>query len=103
MISTVDPDSRHIHKSRQSYRNGYKAHVVVEPTTGLICGQQLTAGNAPDGPTGVELMEHEPKRRQVLADSAYGAGPDSCGTRQASASSGDQALADHRHRPVRSR
>ncbi len=75
VISTVDPDSRHIHKSRQSYRNGYKAHVVVEPTTGLICGQQLTAGNAPDGPTGVELMEHEPKRRQVLADSAYGAGP----------------------------
>lgn len=74
VISTVDPDSRHIHKSRRAYRNGYKAHVVVEPTTGLICGQQLTAGNAPDGPTGVELMEREPKARQVLADSAYGSG-----------------------------
>jgi IS5 family transposase len=74
VISTVDPDSRHIHKSRRTYRNGYKAHVVVEPITGLICGQQLTAGNAPDGPTGVELMEHEPKNRQVLADSAYGSG-----------------------------
>ncbi len=74
VISTVDPDSRHIHKSVRSYRNGYKAHVVVEPTTGLICGQQLTAGNAPDGPTGVELMATEPPRRQVLADSAYGSG-----------------------------
>jgi IS5 family transposase len=74
VISTVDPDSRHIHKTVRAYRNGYKAHVVVEPTTGLICGQQLTAGNAPDGPTGVELMEHEPKARQVLADSAYGSG-----------------------------
>lgn len=74
VISTVDPDSRHIHKTVRAYRNGYKAHVVVEPTTGLICGQQLTAGNAPDGPTGVELMEHEPKNRQVLADSAYGSG-----------------------------
>lgn len=74
VISTVDPDSRHIHKTVRAYRNGYKAHVVVEPTTGLICGQRLTAGNAPDGPTGVELMEHEPKNRQVLADSAYGSG-----------------------------
>ena len=74
MISTVDPDSRHIHKSVRAYRNGYKAHVAVEPTTGLICGQRLTAGNAPDGPTGVELMATEPRRRQVLADSAYGSG-----------------------------
>ena len=58
----------------RAYRNGYKAHVVVEPVTGLICGQRLTAGNAPDGPTGVELMATEPPRRQVLADSAYGSG-----------------------------
>jgi IS5 family transposase len=82
VISTVDPDSRHIHKSIRSYRNGYKAHVVVEPVTGLICGQQLTAGNAPDGPTGVELMNHEPKARQVLADSAYGSGETRAGLRQ---------------------
>ena len=68
VISTVDPDSRHIHKSVRSYRNGYKAHVAVEPVTGLICAQRLTAGNAPDGPTGVELMNNEPKGRQVFAD-----------------------------------
>lgn len=74
VISTVDPDSRHVHKNRTSYRDGYKAHVVVEPTTGLICGQRLTAGNAPDGSTGVELMAREPAARQVLADSAYGSG-----------------------------
>jgi IS5 family transposase len=74
VISTVDPDSRHIHKSVRSYRNGYKAHIVIEPSTGLICGQRLTAGNTPDGPVGVELMKTEPKRRQVLADSAYGSG-----------------------------
>jgi IS5 family transposase len=74
VISTVDPDSRHIHKTVHAYRNGYKAHVVVEPTTGLICGQRLTAGNAADGVTGVELMQAEPAARQVLADSAYGSG-----------------------------
>ena len=28
VISTVDPDSRHMHKSVSSYRDGYKAHIV---------------------------------------------------------------------------
>ena len=74
VISTVDPESRHIHKTVGAYRNGYKAHVVVEPSTGLICGQRLTPGNMPDGKVGAELMAHEPKHRQVLADSAYGSG-----------------------------
>jgi hypothetical protein len=74
VISTVDPDTRHVHKNRSTYRDGYKAHIVVEPVTGLICGQRLTAGNVPDGPAGVELMDREPTGRQVLADSAYGSG-----------------------------
>jgi len=74
VISTVDPDARHVHKSVQHYRDGYKAHLVVEPATGLICSQRLSPGNAPDGPIGVELMQHEPTGRQVLADSAYGSG-----------------------------
>jgi IS5 family transposase len=75
VISTVDPDTRHMHKSVSSYRDGYKAHVSVEPVTGLICAQRLTPANAPDGPTGVELMAAEPRRRQILADGAYGSGP----------------------------
>jgi IS5 family transposase len=74
VVSTVDAESRHIHKTVGAYRNGYKAHVVVEPRTGLICGQQLTPANVPDGTAGVDLMEQEPKGRQVLADSAYGSG-----------------------------
>ncbi|MGH8940425.1 MAG: transposase, partial [Actinomycetes bacterium] len=74
VISTVDPESRHIHKSVGAYRNGYKAHIVVEPKTGLICGQQLTPGNTPDGGVAVDLMADEPGGRQVLADSAYGSG-----------------------------
>jgi len=35
----------------------------------------VTAGNAGDGPTGVALLAAEPSPVQVLADSAYGAGP----------------------------
>jgi IS5 family transposase len=74
VISTVDPESRHIHKTVRDYRDGYKAHVVVEPATGLICAQALTPANVPDGAAGVELMAAEPKGRRVFADSAYGSG-----------------------------
>ena len=82
VISTVDPESRHIHKSVGAYRNGYKAHVVVEPKTGLICGQQLTPGNTPDGSVAIALMADEPKGRHVLADSAYGSGETRTALRQ---------------------
>ena len=34
----------------------------------------ITPANAPDGPTGVALMESEPEGLDVLADSAYGSG-----------------------------
>src|SRR5689334_5210025 len=35
LISTVDPDTRHAHKTRQRHQDGYKAHLVVEPDTGI--------------------------------------------------------------------
>ncbi|MGH3658875.1 MAG: transposase, partial [Micromonosporaceae bacterium] len=74
VISTVDPESRHMHKSVSSYRDGYKAHVAVEPETGLITATALTPANAGDGPTGVRLLDGETPGLQVLADSAYGSG-----------------------------
>ena len=74
VISTVDPESRHVHKNRSSYTDGYKAHVAVEPDSGLITDAELTAGNAPDGPTGIRLLERETQPVEVLADSAYGSG-----------------------------
>lgn len=74
VISTVDPESRHMHKSRSEYRDGYKAHVAVEPETGLITGAALTPANAADGPTGLALLDGEEPGLEVLADSAYGSG-----------------------------
>ncbi len=71
VISTVDPASRHVHKNRRSYRDGFKAHISVEPDTGLIAAAKLTAGNVADGPTGVELLAGEDGPVEVLADSAY--------------------------------
>lgn len=71
VISTVDPESRHMHKSRSEYRDGYKAHVAIEPDTGIVTGAALTPANAGDGPAGVALLDGEDST-EVYADSAYG-------------------------------
>jgi IS5 family transposase len=74
IISTVDPEARHMHKSRSEYRDGYKAHIAIEPETGLVTATALTPANAPDGSTGVELLGEEEPGLQVLGDGAYGSG-----------------------------
>lgn len=74
VISTVDPETRHMHKSRSTYRDGYKAHITVEPETGIITACDLTPANIGDGPVGVELLEGEPSGLQILGDSGYGSG-----------------------------
>ena len=75
VISTVDPETRHMHKSRSNYRDGYKAHIAVEPDTGIITGCDLTPANTGDGPVGVTLLADDEPGLDVLADSAYGSGP----------------------------
>jgi len=74
VVSTVDPESRHVHKTQHSYRDGYKAHVAVEPDTGLITDIDLTAGNVGDADAAPDLIEGEPEGTVVLGDSAYGTG-----------------------------
>ena len=74
VISTVDPEARHMHKSRSEYRDGYKAHIAIEPETGLVTATALTPANAPDGRTGIELLANEEPGLQVLGDGAYGSG-----------------------------
>ena len=51
-----------------------KAHLGIEPDTGIITAVRVTPANASDGPVGVELMEAEEDGLEVLADSAYGSG-----------------------------
>ncbi len=75
VISTVDPEARHMRKSRSSYRDGYKAHIAVEPETGIITASTLTPADTADGPVGVALLVGEEPGLRVLADTAYGSGP----------------------------
>jgi hypothetical protein len=74
VISTVDPAARHARKTSAQRRDGYKAHLAVEPETGLVTACALTAANVPDGPTGVKLLAGEAPGLEVLGDSGYGSG-----------------------------
>ena len=73
-ISTVDPEARHTRKSPSQPRDGYKAHVAVEPETGLVTDAVLTPANASDADVARDLLEHEEAGVEVLGDSAYGSG-----------------------------
>jgi IS5 family transposase len=74
VISTVDVEARHMHKSRSEYRDGYKAHLAVEPETGIVTACELTPANASDAATGIGLLKGEDPGLQILADGAYGSG-----------------------------
>jgi IS5 family transposase len=74
MVSVHDPDARHVHKTTRDYRDGYKAHVAVEPETGIITAATLTAGNVADAQAAPELLAGEDGVREVFGDSAYGTG-----------------------------
>jgi IS5 family transposase len=74
IVSVVDPESRHVHKTSHSYRDGFKAHVAAEPETGIITATDLTAGNVGDAQAGPGLLANEPAGTEVLGDSAYGSG-----------------------------
>jgi Transposase domain (DUF772) len=59
VISTVDPETRHVHKSQRSSRTGYMAHVAVEPDTGLATDCELTAGSTGDAEAAPGLLDSE--------------------------------------------
>jgi DDE family transposase len=75
VISTVDTQARHGHKSRHRRFDGYKAHLSVDPDSELTGEVAGTAANAPDRDAAVELLaghagnEDKP---EVVGDSAYG-------------------------------
>jgi len=56
IISTVDPDARHGHKTSARGFDGYKGHVSVDPDSELIVATAVTAGNAGDASAAGELL-----------------------------------------------
>jgi hypothetical protein len=75
VISTVDTQARHGHKSRHRRFDGYKAHLSVDPDSELIDEVAGTAGNTPDRDAAGELLAGlagQDDKPEVAGDSAYG-------------------------------
>ena len=77
VISTVDPEARHAHKTVHRRQDGFKAHIAIEPDTGIITDCVLTKASGSENHeavVGLKLLENEDTPVRVLGDSAYGTG-----------------------------
>jgi IS5 family transposase len=77
VVSTVDPEARHIHKSRTHRQDGFKAHVSFEPEAGLFTAVALTSGSGAashEAAVAARLLSDEQGELTVLGDTAYGTG-----------------------------
>ena len=66
VISTVDPEARHGHKTAARGFDGYKGHVAVDPESEIITATEVTAGNVADGEAAESLLA------EVLAEKPSG-------------------------------
>jgi hypothetical protein len=81
VISTVDPQARHGHKTAAHGFDGYKGHVAVDPDSEIICAAEVSPAATGDAVVAPTLLgdlapdEGEPTAGGVVyGDSAYGTG-----------------------------
>jgi IS5 family transposase len=80
VISTVDPDTRHGHKTDARSFDGYKGHVALDPDHELVTAVAVTPGNAGDASVAAELLGPDLAQATavdpltVYGDAAYGTG-----------------------------
>ncbi len=81
VTSTVDPDTRHGHKTEARGFDGYKGHVALDPDAELVTAVAVTPGNAGDASVVQALLADELAATApaappiVYGDAAYGTGP----------------------------
>ncbi|GAA0434278.1 hypothetical protein Acor_08660 [Acrocarpospora corrugata] len=81
IISTVDPQARHGHKTVRRSFDGYKGHLAEDPDSEIITAAVVSAGNVGDAEPAAELLADvlaspaEGGRAEVYGDAAYGTGP----------------------------
>ena len=56
VISTVDPEARHGHKTAARGFDGYKGHIAIDPDSELITAIEVTAGNVGDASAAAALL-----------------------------------------------
>jgi hypothetical protein len=78
IISTVDPEARHGHKTSSRRFDGYKGHIAIDPDSEIITNTTVNAG---DGTVAQDLITDladgdgdKGSKPKVFGDSAYGTG-----------------------------
>lgn len=56
VISTVDPEARHGHKTASRGFDGYKGHIAIDPDSEIITATEVTAGNVGDAVPAESLL-----------------------------------------------
>ena len=56
VISTVDPDARHGHKTSARGFDGYKGHIAIDPDSEIITATGATPGNSGDAEAAESLL-----------------------------------------------
>lgn len=56
VISTVDPEARHGHKTASRGFDGYKGHLAIDPDSEIITATEVTAGNVGDASAAEALL-----------------------------------------------
>jgi hypothetical protein len=56
VISTVDPQARHGHKTSYHRFDGYKGHIAIDPDAEVITATAVTAGNTGDAASAMGLL-----------------------------------------------
>jgi Transposase DDE domain/Transposase domain (DUF772) len=82
VISTVDPQARHGHKTAAHGFDGYKAHVATDPDTEVITAAEVSSAATADATVGPTLLGdlapgeggEQAARAVVYGDAAYGTG-----------------------------
>jgi hypothetical protein len=84
IISTVDTETRHGHKTSARGFDGFKGHIAIDPDSEIITDTEVTAGNVGDGAVAADLIDDilapaangdgEAERPTVYGDNAYGTG-----------------------------
>jgi hypothetical protein len=57
IISTVDPEARHGHKTSARGFDGYKGHVAIDPDSEIVTDTAVTAANAGDASVAEALID----------------------------------------------
>ena len=68
VVSTVDPEARHGHKSSAKGFDGYKGHVAIDPDSEIITAPTVTAGNIGDAAAAMDLLTAELRRPSRAQD-----------------------------------